>query len=64
MGQSAFEEVAKECPASFGSDGESPKVIAEKEERGREGGTTDGAGDLFSCRIGHLGRRWYSLPHR
>ena len=67
-GQFTCKEVVKERSTDFGSEGESSRVIVEKDERGGEGGATDcatdGAGNLFSCRIGHLGRRWYSLPHR
>ena len=47
MGQSTFNEVVDECPTDFCSDGVSSNVMVENEERGREGGATDGAGPVF-----------------
>ena len=57
MGQSAFNEVVKECSADLLSGGESSRVIEENGDRGLEGGVESGAGALFSCYVGHLGRR-------
>ena len=57
MGQSTFKEVVKECSTDFGSDGVSSEVMAEDEERGREGEATGGAGAGLTCFIGHLGSR-------
>ena len=57
MGKSTLKEVEKECSTDFRSDGVSSDVMAEKDERGREGEAEGGAGALSSCLIGHLGRR-------